>query len=180
MATAIVNEKLTGKETSTIHKFELAGLGKGPFHFTGTVTEKVHCVPGGTPKAGSSCDYCGTGIRYEFWVNSSDGKTFKVGCDCIHKTGDRGLIQQISVAERKLRDAKNAAAKARKAERLASRVDAAKKLLPAVQGTLVSKPHPNQYFADQGKTLLDYVGFCFENRAADKACFIIEKAAGAA
>jgi hypothetical protein len=108
----LVNETLSGKETSSIHHFELAGLGKAPFHFTGTVTEKVFVAcPGATPKAGSSCDYCGTGIRYEFWVRSACGKEFKVGCDCIHKTGDRGLIQQISAAERKLRDAKNKAAK---------------------------------------------------------------------
>ncbi len=171
-----VNENLKAGETSTIHRFERAGLGKAPFQFTGTVTEKVFCVPGGTPKAGSSCDYCGTGIRYEFWVNSSCGKTFKVGCDCIHKTGDRGLIKQISVAERKLRDVKNAAAKVRKADKLAKRIDAAKLILPTVQGTLASQPHPNQHFAAQGKTLLDYVRWCFETHQGDRACFIIEKA----
>jgi hypothetical protein len=177
MTAAIVNAKLTGKETSTIHRFELAGLGKGPFQFTGTVTEKVFVAcPGAMPKAGSSCDYCGTGIRYEFWVTSADGKTFKVGCDCIHKTGDRGLIQQIAKAERELRDAKNKAAKERKAARLAGRVELAKIRLKSVCGTIASQPHPNQYLADQGKTLLDYVWFCFENRAAERACFIIETA----
>jgi hypothetical protein len=173
---ATVNESLKAGETSTIHRFEKAGLGKAPFRFTGGVTEKVFCVPGGTPKAGSSCDYCSTGIRYEFWVESADHKTFKVGCDCIHKTGDRGLIQQISIAERKLRDAKNAAAKARKAAKLAERMASAKAILPTVCGAIASQPHPNSYLADQGKTLLDYVNWCFENRAADKACVIIEKA----
>ena len=171
---AIVNEKLVTGETSHIHRFEFAGLGKGPFAFTGRVTEKVHCVPGGPSKAGSCCDYCSTGIRYEFWVKSSDGKEFKVGCDCIHKTGDRGLILQIAKAERELRDKKNAAAKARKAERLAIRVENAKAILPTIAGTLASKPHPSSYFADQGSTLLDYVKWCFENRAGDKASFIIE------
>lgn len=176
MSKAIINPTLTGKEVSAIHRFELAGLGKGPFTFTGTVTEKVFCVPGGTPKAGSSCDYCGTGIRYEFWVESADKKTFKVGCDCIHKTGDRGLIQQISAAERKLRDAKNAVTKQRKIEKLNKRIEEAKAMLPSVRGTLSSKPHPSTYFADQGKTLLDYVNWCFDNHAAEKACFIIEHA----
>lgn len=173
---AIENEKLAGKETCTVHKFEMAGLGKGPFQFTGRVTEKVFVAcPGAPAQPGSSCDYCGTGIKFEFWVSSSDGKEFKVGCDCIHKSGDRGLIQQISKAERALRDAKNKAAKERKAERLAVRVAAAKQKLPTVQGLLLSRPHPNQYFADQGKTLLDYVNWCFENRAGDKAAFIIER-----
>jgi hypothetical protein len=187
MTTAIANENLTGTETSTIHRFERAGLGKAPFVFTG-MTEKVHCVPGGTPVAGSSCDFCGTGIRYEFWCRSADSREFKVGCDCIHKIGDRGLIQQISVAERKLRDAKNIAAKARrvakniaakarKAERLAVRMEAAKAILPTVRGRLAEQPHPSPYFAGEGRTLLDYVNWCFENWAAEKACVTIELAA---
>lgn len=174
---AIVNENLKPGETSTIHRFETAGLGKAPFVFTGRVTEKTYCAcPGAPVQAASSCDYCGTCIRYEFWVRSADGREFKVGCDCIHKTGDAGLIQQISAAERKLRDAKNAAAKARKAERLAQRIEAAKAKLPSVRGALTSHPHPNRFFADQGKTLLDYVSWCLENNAGDRAAFIIEKA----
>ncbi len=177
MPTAIANPNLKQGETSTIHRFEMAGLGKSPFHFTGTVTEKVFCVPGGSPKAGSSCDYCGTGIRYEFWVRSSDGNEFKVGCDCIHKTGDRGLIQQIAVAERKLRDAKNKAAKVRKMARLAERINTALAILPTVRGKLAEKPHPSQYFAAEGRTLLDYVQWCLDNRAGEKAAFIIEQAA---
>ena len=176
MTTAIVNESLKAGERSSIHRFELAGLGKGPFSFTGNVTEKTYCACQGAPvQPGSSCDYCGTGIKFEFWVRSADGNEFKVGCDCIHKTGDRGLIQQISAAERKLRDAKNAAAKVRKAAKLAARIEAAQAKLPAVRGTLASKPHPSTYFADQGKTLLDYVNWCFENRAGDKASFIVER-----
>jgi hypothetical protein len=173
--TATVN--LTG--AAVIHKFELAGLGKGPFRFTGEVTEKTHCVPGGTPKAGSSCDYCGTGIRYEFWVRSADGREFKVGCDCIHKTGDRGLIQQISAAERKLRDAKNAKARERKAARAAERLAKALEVLPSVRGTLASQPHPTAYFAADGRTLLDYVNWCLENGAGDRAATVIEQAARA-
>ncbi len=175
---AIVDEKLEIGQTSTIHRFERAGLGKGPFAFTGRMTEKTYCVGHGAPvQPGSSCDYCGTCIRYEFWIVSADGKESKVGCDCIHKSGDAGLIRQISTAERKLRDMKNAAAKVRKQDKLALRVEAAKAILPTVRGTLASQSHPNSYMADKGLTLLDYINFCFENRAADKACFIIEKAA---
>lgn len=174
---ATVNESLKAGETSTIHRFEAAGLGLAPFHFTGQVTEKTYCAcPGAPVQAGSSCDYCGTCIRYEFWVRSADGKEFKVGCDCIHKTEDRGLIQQISLAERKLRDVKNVAAKARKKAKIEARIEAAKAKLPSVRGDLTSRPHPNTYYAEQGKTLLDYVNWCLGNRAGEKAAFIIEKA----
>ncbi len=167
-----IDESLKAGETNTIHKFEVAGLGKAPFRFTGSVTEKTW-----QGRAASTCDYCGTCIRWEFWVRSSDGKVFKTGCYCIHKTGDAGLIKQIAIAERKLRDAKNQAARERKAEHIAQRVNAAKAILDAVKGTLASKPHPHPFYADAGKTLLDYVHWCFANRQGERAAFIIEEAA---
>lgn len=178
---AITNATLADGERATTHCFELAGLGTAPFEFTGHVTENTYCAcPGAPLQPGGTCDFCGTGIRYEFWVRSAAGNEFKVGCDCIHKTGDRGLIQQISAAERKLRDAKNAAAKARKIAKLTQRIEAAKTLLPTVIGTLASIPHPSSYFADQGKTLLDYVRWCFANSAGERAAVYIERAAQAA
>jgi hypothetical protein len=163
-------------DISTVHRFELAGLGKAPFHFTGAATEKTYCArPGAPVQPGSTCDYCGTCIRYEFWVRSADGREFKTGCDCIHKTGDAGLIQQISTAERKLRDAKNAAARARKADRLAERIEVARGMLPAIRSKLAEQPHPNSYYAAAGKSLLDYVTWCLDNRAGDKAASVIEQ-----
>lgn len=169
------NENLAEGETLVIHRFERAGLGKAPFRFTGSVTEKTFQACHGAPvQNGSTCDFCGTCIRYEFWVESSDKKTFKVGCDCIHKTEDAGLLRQISVAERKLRDAKNAAAKERKKARLAARVKAASEKLNRVRGTLANRPHPNEYYAGQGRTMLDYVNWCLLNRAEEKACAAIE------
>ncbi len=176
---AIVNETLEAGQTATIHKFERAGLGRSPYRFD-CVTEKVYVShPGATPVAGSSCDYCGTGIRYEFWCVAADGNRFKVGCDCIHKSGDAGLIKLISAAERKLRDAKNAAAKERKAARLEARVAAAVAILPTVRGRLAANPHPSPYFAKEGRTQLDYVNWCLENRAGEKAAIYIEMAAKA-
>jgi hypothetical protein len=68
------------------HPFEKAGLGQAPFRCVG-VTENVFMLPGGESKAGGCCDYCYTGIRYEFHIESADDKHFKVGCDCVRKTG---------------------------------------------------------------------------------------------
>lgn len=70
-----------------MHSFEQAGLGKAPFRCVG-VTENVWTSGCGTiTKAGGTCDYCGTGIRYEYHIKSSDNKCFVVGCDCVAKTG---------------------------------------------------------------------------------------------
>lgn len=70
------------------HPFEKAGLGTAPFSCT-HVSENVFALPDGTSKAGGCCDYCGTGIRWEFWIKGSiaGAKQFKVGCDCVAKTG---------------------------------------------------------------------------------------------
>ena len=159
---APVLETLQGKETSEIHRFELAGLGKAPFTYTGM-----------DQSDGSSCDYCGTGIVYQFWCKSADGKAFKVGCDCIHKHGGYGLVTLISKDERKLRYLKNQAAKARKIARKRERLDVAKSKLESIKGKLSSMPHPNSYFASQGKTMLDFATWCLD-MAPDRFCAIVE------
>jgi hypothetical protein len=172
-----VNESLKSGERSTIHKFELAGLGMAPFRFTGQMEEKTYCAcPGAPVQPAGTCDYCGTAIRYQYTVVSADGKRFKVGCDCIRKTDDAGLIQQISKAERELRNRKNAVARTKRAEKKAFRIEAAKSLFPLVQDQLSTQPHPNSHFAQAGKTLADYVVWCLNN-GVEAGAAIIEKAA---
>lgn len=171
----LVSESLKAGEASTVHRFERAGLGKAPFRFV-EMTEKVYqACPGAPAQPGSNCDYCMASIRYEFWCESSDGKVFKVGCDCIHKIGDRGLVKQISAAERQLRDKKNAAARERKKAKKIARLESARAKLPTIRGTLASQPHPHEYHASQGKTLLDYVEWCLVNHGEERACDVIER-----
>jgi hypothetical protein len=74
------------------HAFEIAGLGLAPFRFVG-MSENVISYPDGTQQAGGSCDYCSTGIRFECVIVSKDGKRSKVGCNCIAKVGDAGLLK---------------------------------------------------------------------------------------
>ena len=68
-----------------MHPFQKSGLGQAPFKCIG-VQENVFAMPDGSTKGGGSCDYCGTGIRWEFLIASDDGRSFKVGCDCVEKT----------------------------------------------------------------------------------------------
>lgn len=164
---------LKAGQTKVVHKFELAGLGKAPFRFAG-MDEKVIVHADGTTQAGSSCDFCSTGIRYQFWCESADGKTFKVGCDCIHKSGDAGLVKMIAKAERELKDKKNQIARERKSQRKSERFANAKVNLPKVAGELANQPHPNAYFASQGKTLLEYVQWSLDNQN-ETGCFYIER-----
>jgi hypothetical protein len=60
-----------------------------------------------------SCNFCGMPLVHNCLVNSSDGKKFAVGCDCINKVGDAGLVKDVGEAKRK------AAKEAREAARIA-------------------------------------------------------------
>lgn len=130
------------------HAFEIAGLGQAPFRFVG-MSENVIAYPDGTQKAGGSCDYCGTGIRYECQIASKDGKRAKVGCECIRKVGDAGLLQAYKTSpefrahQRQLR--------ALKAKAILTELSA---LIAANAGLLATLPHPYGYTDRQtGKAL---------------------------
>lgn len=149
------NAALVGK-----HAFEIAGLGLAPFRFVGA-SENVITYPDGRQQAGGSCDYCGTGIRTECHVKSSDGKTFKVGCNCIDKVGDTGLLKAYKTSpeyrakQRALRAIKSAAGLAEFKETIAAGAD-----------KLAALPHP-MGFTDRKTgfplTALDYAKWMLQN-----------------
>ena len=121
------------------HKFEVAGLGVAPFRFIG-MSENAITYPDGTTQAGGSCDYCGTGIRLECHVQGADGRRFKVGCDCIAKVGDVGILKayksspEFRAHQKKLRDAKGKAAMATISD-----------LMRQYTTALKAKPHPHGF-----------------------------------
>lgn len=75
-----------------MHVFERAGLGKAPFRCIG-MAEKFIQHPDGSTQAAGTCAYCGQGIRYVYTVMGRDRRPFNVGCDCVERTGDAGLIK---------------------------------------------------------------------------------------
>ncbi|HWN84097.1 MAG TPA: hypothetical protein VNN99_03065 [Vicinamibacterales bacterium] len=97
---------------STMHPFEEAGFGRAPYALDGVTRNWFTAGPGDPGKPGGSCDYCGTGIAYEYWVRSADGRRFKVGCDCIAKLarkdntasgfGGDQLARDADIARRRL------------------------------------------------------------------------------
>lgn len=139
-----------------VHVFQRAGLGFAPFHFIGFSKMAYQACQGAPVQPGTSCDYCGTGIMYVCHIKSADGKTFKVGCDCVNKTGDAGLLKAYKRSaeyrrhQRELRHAKDVIKTAELTEIIAR---------PQVQASLRALPHPHSYYAEKGKTYLDYVQF---------------------
>lgn len=163
-----------------IHCFEQRGLGKAPFRYVGMVAqemrygERVVVVNGieCTTKPGGTCDYCGTYIVNMFRIESADGKQFKVGCECVKKTGDSGLIKVVSEDKKKLETAR------RRARKLAKE-DADKQFYFQHRKSSCPKaaaqPHPNKHLAQRGKTMLDYIDFLAATRKWDQAVFHLRK-----
>lgn len=156
------------------HAFEKRGLGKAPFRYIGmehqeiSNGQRVIGSVGGcevTTKPGSTCDYCGAYILNIFRVESADGQTFKVGCDCVCKVGDAGLEKSIKDDVKKM-----------KAQREKDRIDAARVNLPLAR-SLMSQPHPNAYQASEGKSMWHYCEWLLKNADTAgklRACRMIE------
>lgn len=139
------------KVGTKIHLFEQAGLGKAPFKFIG-MEEIVHKA-GNVIKAGSTCDYCSTAIRYVYWIKSSDGKTHKVGCDCIEKVGDSGLARVVSRIQSEARKTKSEA-------KFKEDWTFVNEFLATNSQAMATKPHPRGFTdwkTGAPLTLLDYV-----------------------
>ncbi len=142
----------------TIHAFEHKGLGKAPFHVTGFSECIFRAAPDAPKQPGTCCDYCGTGIMYVCHIQSSDGKMFKVGCDCVMKTGDAGLIHQYKTTpEYRSHKRKLAAAKAQRVE------NELKDLFELNIEKTKLIPHPYGY---QNLTFFDYITYMIRNGGA--------------
>lgn len=89
----------------TVHPFERAGLGTAPYRCTGVIENRFE-IPGFGWKPGGTCDYCGTGILYEYHIVGSDGFKFKVGCDCVQRTNS--TVEGFKVERLKLAREKRA------------------------------------------------------------------------
>lgn len=148
----------TNETATTEHVFETAGLGKAPFRFAGFEYKTFQAHPDAPVQCGGSCDYCGRAISNMCYVVAADGKRFKVGPDCIEKTGDKGLRKAATVVVSNHRKALAAVrAAAGKARDLAI-IDGARAALERaeVQAVLRGKAHPQAWAADKGLTLYDW------------------------
>ena len=91
-----------------MHAFERAGLGKAPFRCIGVREEVFKATPDAPRQPGTCCDFCGTGIMVVCVIQDATGKRFKVGSDCVAKTGDKGLIKAFRTSPRQREMARKA------------------------------------------------------------------------
>lgn len=81
-----------------------------PFRCVG-VTKNVYSAAPGHSQPGGMCDYCGTGIMYEYRIVSADGRKFVVGSDCVDKV-DAKLSRQVKAVRAAYRTPEQIAAAA--------------------------------------------------------------------
>jgi len=146
-----------------MHCFEAAGLGKAPFRFAGFYVSTYVACQGAPVQPGTTCDYCGAALMNVCAVKSADGKRFKVGCDCVRKVGDGGLMKaykrspEYRAAQReKRRDLAN-----RKREEVRGWMTE-----PDTREMLASQPHPQGFKdreTDRPLSLLDWMDWMMAN-----------------
>jgi hypothetical protein len=169
------------------HPFEKTGLGKAPFSCT-HVTENVFALPDGTTKAGGCCDYCGTGIRWEFWIKGSvaGAKQFKVGCDCVAKTGwgiegfekvraahTRARRQAGAQSRRAARQAQIAAERAQKAAERQEATQAWRDANSALVTRLTSYEGTNSFLQGMVYSLAQWGSLTQGQLEAVESCFAV-------
>ncbi len=147
-----------------LHPFERAELGIAPFKFVGVREELFQAIPGQPYKPAGSCEYCGTAIRDCYYVQSSDGKTFKVGSECVNKLAKSDNEKRDPVIAAIHREARRLKRERRTASEQ-KRVKAAKAYLAEHRAEFEAEPHAMaehwEWVKDQ--TLEDQYEWSFAN-----------------
>lgn len=171
-----------------VHRWEAVGLGRAPYTvlgFSGTADRageqrerEANGLTFTTNLCGGTCAVCGQAIFNVYRIKSSDGQEFKVGPDCVAKSGDAGLKRRVAAD-------KYANAKRLRKAREQARVDAAKGSLadPGVRLELSLFKHGHAYHAARGLTRLDEAEFLLMRGGVSgrlRACMMIEAAAAEA
>ena len=163
-------------DAGDVHVFEAAGLGKAPFRLAGYHEDRGPKMIGAMTQVGrpgqamGTCAYCGASIAHVFTIESSDGRRFTVGSECVRKTGNGGLRAAVN---RKLREARICKEEAR-IQNSHEVWNACSKL----RDLACSLPHPNAGMAHDGLTLADYIVWMFDNAGHSgllKVARVIEK-----
>ena len=146
-----------------IHRFEAAGLGKAPFRFIGVETNSDRAALNREAESNglmfttnycTSCDFCGMAINDAYRLQSADGNRFKVGCECVKKTGDAGIVRQIDETRKRL-------AREKRHAREAARIVEGKAWIVANRARLEATPHPDKQRAARGDTLASMLDWFF-------------------
>lgn len=96
-----------------VHIWEFNGIGKAPFKCVGMASIPSTSLAEQNPHAYNkamqdlpkgfgvgSCEVCGTPLVNNFLIKDAEGRKFAVGCDCVRKSSDAGLIEKVDAIRR--------------------------------------------------------------------------------
>lgn len=150
-------------------------LGIGPYSYVGFVEIKLDprrgtVVTGDThlkvENGFGTCDHCSHGIMNCYIVRNGEGKLYSVGSECIMKT-DADDQYDMDEVVRAVKRKKNAMISAKRQDKAFKARVEAKAWIEANADTLKSMPHPNAYFASQGKTKYDWLMYYLPKNAEE-------------
>jgi hypothetical protein len=174
---------------TALHAFEKAGLGKAPFRCSGMFSipsasmaesnvsaynNAMAMIPRGL--GAGSCAYCGTSIMHNFIITSSDDRRFVVGCDCVARTGDAGLLKLVRAERLKVVREKRAESRKVSRDNMAA-IWAAQRTEKAAafaveHAALVKRAEP---FMKDGGFVADVIAKALEGRYTDRAIEAVER-----
>lgn len=110
-------------ELKAVNKWELAGIGKAPFKCVGVaeLPSKALLEAGNVEGYNNhmrslpleyglgTCYVCGMALMVNYLIRDAEGKKFVVGCECVKKTGDTILTNEMNEARKARERAKRAA-----------------------------------------------------------------------
>ncbi len=108
-------------------------------------------------------------------VETGEKRRFAVGSDCINKAFMAWNGKVPTEFERQKRAAARLKREARKLAKRQSEIALVRKAIEERAEEFVRVPHPRQHMAEQGRTMLDYLKFCLENRSCQNAVSYLEE-----
>lgn len=130
-----------------------------------------------------TCAICGQGIANVVTVTSGQ-RTETIGFDCattLWINQDPAQLEKVKAAQSEHARRLRAARAEKRATAHAVRVGKCAALLMSEHAAtaLKTQPHPHAYWAERGKSMFDYLGFCLRSGAVG-ACKMIEHEFGGA
>lgn len=157
-----------------VHPFSRT-LGPGPYKFGGVgriVMNETFGAKYFGPEVdggGGTCYHCGHAILNIYVVINAEGKRYGVGSDCIAKLNLPFEILSAAEKAKKEMERKKRRERAEKRreryrkEKTARLAELRERLSDeGLRARLAEKPHPNEFMASQGLTLLSYVDWNME------------------
>jgi hypothetical protein len=130
------------------HIFEISGCGVAPFKLVGywqlpstalleANPEAYNIQMKSAPCSVGCCRHCGMPLIHHYIIKDANGNLFAVGCECVMKTGDNGLIRDVEKTKKKVeKEARAVKTEAKKQTKKQQRLDRIK----AAQDAFMSTP----------------------------------------